>query len=211
MPGLRRNGHQDQDRGVDRAPDPLLPEMSAVSTAEVTASDGADLLHAVPDRLRARGEQWLPDQTALSSGLSPLGRLRSSRAIDPFCRRRGRSRLLFSVTDAPATERPRSQLTDDRSKPRNTKTERGAWGRPGGHFAHGLRLDPAEAARSSANWPKRACMANSTSGSGATRNPASAALPTPSSFLRKRSRFRPTSQPPPDWQAAGTPVDSPSL
>lgn len=32
------------------------------------------------------------------------------------------------------------------------QTERGLWGRPGGHFAHGLRLDKAELA-AFANWP----------------------------------------------------------
>lgn len=32
------------------------------------------------------------------------------------------------------------------------ETERGLWGRPGGHFAHGLRLDPSEMARIQ-QWP----------------------------------------------------------
>src|SRR5690606_34634130 len=35
---------------------------------------------------------------------------------------------------------------------REYETERGQWGRPGGHFAHGLRLDPDEFA-AIAHWP----------------------------------------------------------
>ncbi|WZO97463.1 hypothetical protein EP7_004497 [Isosphaeraceae bacterium EP7] len=37
-------------------------------------------------------------------------------------------------------------------RPYEYETERGLWGRPGGHFAHGLRLEPEELARLD-NWP----------------------------------------------------------
>ena len=37
-------------------------------------------------------------------------------------------------------------------RPREYRTERGSWGRPGGHFAHGLRLDPEELATLD-DWP----------------------------------------------------------
>jgi len=37
-------------------------------------------------------------------------------------------------------------------RPNEYETERGLWGRPGGHFAHGLRLDDAEM-RSIQHWP----------------------------------------------------------
>ncbi|HEX8200274.1 MAG TPA: hypothetical protein VF590_07290, partial [Isosphaeraceae bacterium] len=37
-------------------------------------------------------------------------------------------------------------------RPQEYETERGLWGRPGGHFAHGLRLEPREL-KALANWP----------------------------------------------------------
>src|SRR4051794_10594428 len=37
-------------------------------------------------------------------------------------------------------------------RPQEYETERGLWGRPGGHFAHGLRLDGDELARIGC-WP----------------------------------------------------------